>query len=50
VRNRLKYLIDWEGWGPSERCWVDARKTHANEKVEEFHRRYPNKPKPVGKG
>ena len=45
-RNRLQYLIDWEGYPPSERCWVNATDVHAPAKVKQFHQRYPLKPHP----
>jgi reverse transcriptase-like protein/integrase-like protein/chromodomain-containing protein len=44
VGRNLQYLVDWEGYPPSERCWVAARDVHAPECVTEFHRRYPSKP------
>ena len=40
----FEYLIDWEGYPPSERCWVNANNVHAPVKVREFHLRYPSKP------
>ena len=46
VHDRLQYLIDWEGYAPSERCWEDADNVHAPTKVKEFHRDYPAKPRP----
>jgi hypothetical protein len=47
-RNRLQYFIDWEGYPPSERCWVNATDVHAPVKVKQFHQRYPLKPHPDG--
>ena len=46
VRGRLKYLIDWVGYPPSERCWIDAVDVHALAKTRDFHRKYPLKPSP----
>ena len=46
IRGRLKYLIDWVGYPPSERCWIDATDVHALAKTRDFHRRYPLKPSP----
>ena len=44
IRNRLQYFIDWEGYPPSERCWVYASEIHAPIKIKEFHKLYPSKP------
>jgi hypothetical protein len=44
ARRRLQYLVDWLGYPPSERCWVDSSDVHAPVKVREFHRKYPWKP------
>lgn len=44
--NHLQYLIDWEGYPPSERCWVDAVEVHAAGKVRQYHLKYPTKPHP----
>ena len=44
--NRLQYLIDWEGYPPSERCWIDSVDVHAPDLVKAFHQRYPSKPSP----
>ena len=46
VRGRLRYLIDWQDYPPSERCWVPAVDVHAPEKVRRFHLENPNKPAP----
>jgi transposase InsO family protein len=46
AHGRLEYFVDWEGYPPSERCWVPARNVHAPRKVKEFYLRYPTKPRP----
>jgi transposase InsO family protein len=46
IRGHVHYLVDWVGYPPSERTWEPASNvTHAPDKVNEFHRRYPNKPR-----
>ena len=45
---RLQYLIDWEGYPPSERCWVNVEDVHAPKMIEMFHTKYPEKPHPDG--
>ena len=43
-RNRLKYLVQWIGWNAP--TWEYAEYViNANERVADFHRRYPEKPR-----
>jgi hypothetical protein len=42
-RKTLQYLIDWEGYPPSERAWINADDVHAPELVQQFHERHPRK-------
>ena len=45
VRGRLKYLVEWEGYGPEERTWEPAENIqHAVDAVAEFHQHYPEQP------
>ena len=47
IRNKLYYLVDWLGYTPEDRTWEPATNvTNASELIQEFHLRYPHKPKP----
>ena len=47
LRRKLYYLVDWVGYPPSERPWEPSdHLLNAQDKVNEFHHRYPDKPRP----
>jgi hypothetical protein len=50
IRGKLMYLVFWRGYPPSEATWEPARNlVHAQDLVNGFHQRYPNKPAPSGR-
>jgi hypothetical protein len=45
IRRKLGYLVQWQGYDVYERTWKPVANLHnASEMIQEFHRRYPEKP------
>jgi len=50
IRGKLLYLVFWRGYPPSEATWEPVGNlVHAQDLINRFHQRYPNKPAPSGR-
>ena len=49
VRNKLMYLVDWEGYTAEEQSWEPAENIDAPDLIQQFHTKYPSKPGPKQK-
>src|SRR5215471_21786627 len=44
MRQKLKFLVKWKGFGHEHNSWEDADDVHAPELVQEFYKQHPSAP------
>ena len=48
TKGKVKYYVDWEGFGPEARTWEPAEGlTNAKKKIDAFHDTHPDKPRTI---
>ena len=47
VRGKLRYFVDWRGYGPESRTWEPVEYlAHATDAINRYHRENPHRPSP----
>ena len=47
IRNKLRYLVSWTGYGPNDRTWEPAEHLENSPEITaRYHARYPQRPAP----
>ena len=51
VRGKLRYFVDWRGYGPESRTWEPVEYlAHATDAINRYHRENPHRPSPQNLG